>query len=142
MNTKGLMLSLLALPMLHWICLLSGNLCFLVEEGLGLLSALVFCLFVWLVGCFFVVVCFVLFCFWWAFPPCCNSGKGPSVQTSAVKTICSSSSDPAPCLSRVTAQDHVQMAFEYLKGRRFHNFSEEPVLVIHHLHNTEMLLDV
>lgn len=67
--------------------------------------------------------------------PLYDSGKGLSMQISAPKSICWSSSDPAPCLSRVNAQDHIQMSSEYLKGRRFHSFSEKPVPVLHHLHS-------
>jgi len=40
--------------------------------------------------------------------------------------------DPTPLLRQghlePVAQVHVQMAFEYLQGRRLHNFSSQPVL--------------
>ena len=40
------------------------------------------------------------------------------------------------------AQDHVQIAFEYLQGWRLHNLSGQPVPVLGHPHNKKVFSDI
>jgi len=53
------------------------------------------------------------------------------------------SSSPTPLPKQVhieqAAQDPVQASFEYIQRRRLHNLSGQPVLVLCHSHNQEVL---
>ena len=46
-----------------------------------------------------------------------------------------------PAQARPLAQDHVQMAFEYLQGRRLHNHPEQPAPVLRHPHTKKAFPD-